>query len=156
MKQLTNNLYVGNKLDCVYANLKDYKIVHTCKTCHKIGVGYDGSLSPIHPNYLVKELDNNLYLNMVDIGQQEDKYMRPMLNAFFNFMVKNSNNVVLIHCDQGESRAPGMALVYLAKIGVLPKDSYSSAKREFVKLYHNYNPKGIEPYLMKYWNDWVK
>jgi hypothetical protein len=65
MKEITENLYVGNDFDCSTDGL-DFAVIHACKTCHQKGVGYRGNLSSIHPNYLVYENHNNLFLTKIE------------------------------------------------------------------------------------------
>ena len=60
---------------------------------------------------------------------------------------------LLIHCNQGESRAPTLALLFLAKhLGVIPNGSFSAAKEEFAALYSGYRPgTGIQQFLTANW-----
>jgi predicted protein tyrosine phosphatase len=60
---------------------------------------------------------------------------------------------VLIHCNKGESRAPSLALLFLAKrLRVIPAGSFSQAKEAFSMLYPAYRPGvGIEEFLIERW-----
>ena len=72
---------------------------------------------------------------------------------FINNNIKNKK--ILIHCNQGQSRSPSLGLVYLARNGDIPKDSYSVAAQAFLKLYPDYSPgTGIALYLEHNW-DWI-
>jgi hypothetical protein len=58
----------------------------------------------------------------------------------------------LVFCDLGGSRSPSMALVYLAKKGVISQTSYFSACRDFLKIYPYYKPNtGVRTFLAQEW-----
>ena len=83
-------------------------------------------------------------------------YTKPIIIKALNFIESSiKENNVLIHCNQGCSRAPSLALLYLAKRkGVIDNDSYQRAKDDFKKLGAFYTPgNGINIYLTKCWND---
>jgi hypothetical protein len=153
MKEIIENLYVGNDFDCS-TNGSDFAIIHACKTCHQKGIHYRGNLSSSHPNYLIYEKDNNLFLNLVDMDRELlSKFTHPIMKSAMNF-IKNHVNTekILVHCNQGRSRSPSIGLVYLAQNGTISSNSYINAKEEFVKIYPEYLPgKGFELYLHKNW-----
>lgn len=63
---------------------------------------------------------------------------------------------VITHCNQGESRAPTLALLYLAKRSdVIPGDSYPIAAKTFREnLFPGYQPGlGIQAWLTQHWSD---
>ena len=61
---------------------------------------------------------------------------------------------LLVRCNQGGSRAPSLALLFLAKCrAALSNDSYLEARSEFEKLYPGYKPgPGIQAYLRSKWH----
>ena len=65
----------------------------------------------------------------------------------------NSGASLLIHCNQGESRAPSLALLFLTKhIGKLPNTSYTDARQVFEKRFPAYQPGlGIQQFLATNW-----
>ncbi len=154
---LENNLYIGDQNSCFYGLKDGWVAIHACKSpCHQRVLGYKGSLLQNHPNYIIKELESHLFLNMVDMNIPWDpKFASPMIIKSMEFIQKNINKKVLIHCNLGFSRSPAIALVYLAKfVRKIPNDSYESAKSAFLIIYPNYNPgNGIEIYLRKNWNN---
>ena len=91
-------------------------MVHTCKSpCHQSAVGYQGKLPNTHPNYLVLETENNLFLNIID--PLAPLFMPPLFTAFLAFANKHwgQGKKLLIHCNQGESRAPSLAMLFWQK-----------------------------------------
>lgn len=155
------NLFVGDEKDCFYEEKADWAVVHACKhPCHQRGVGYRGNLSQSHPNYLLKKEKNHLYLNMVDMKKELlPKYMDPIVNEFIDFVESNiSSRNILIHCNEGKSRAPSLALLYLAKIEEkINNSTYKEAKKDFYNLYPQYNPgRGIKKYLKNNWDKLMK
>jgi len=151
MREVAENVWVGDLSSCQNAD-SSFRIVHACKIpCHQTGVEYRGNLSSAHPNYLVLEDGNSLFLNMVDMAQPwQPRFADPMFKAMTDFCSKGGK--LLFHCNQGESRGPSTALLWLAKQGVISSSSYADAAREFIVLYPNYNPaKGVTVYLSARW-----
>jgi hypothetical protein len=60
---------------------------------------------------------------------------------------------VLIHCNKGKSRAPSLALLYLAKrLQVINSESYATAAKDFRTKFSGYQPGlGIQIYLTEHW-----
>lgn len=76
-------------------------------------------LSPSHPNYLYMSHGNEMALNLVDIDKFQPKYIESkykMMMAAFKFIDEQLMNCkkVLIHCNEGLSRGPCVAVAYLA------------------------------------------
>lgn len=129
-------------------------VVHACKSpCHQNAVGYKGSLLKTHPNYLSLKQGSDLYLNIID--PPVPLFPNDLFTTFFAFAgpAWNEGRTLLIHCNQGESRAPSLALLFLAKqLKVISNDSYAQARAEFSAMYPRYAPgKGIETYLRDNW-----
>lgn len=61
---------------------------------------------------------------------------------------------VLIHCNLGNSRAPSLALLYMAKRAkVISDESYPVAAKDFHSIFPGYQPGlGIQMYLSQNWN----
>jgi hypothetical protein len=149
LNRISENLFIGNDANCSTVG-SDFAIIHACKTCHQKGVGYRGNLSSSHPNYLIYETDNNLFLNLVDMDQELlSKFTHPIIKSALNFIRKHLNTEkILVHCNQGQSRSPSIGLVYLAQNGNISSNYYINAKEEFIKIYPEYLPgKGLELYL---------
>lgn len=138
----------------MYTKCNDWAIVHACKSpCHQRALRYKGSLPKTHPHYLTYEIENHLFLNMID---PPTPLFKPQLfTASLDFIEKHiSERKVLIHCNLGLSRAPSIALLYLAKrTDAITNASYKEAIQEFIKLFPRYSPsRGIAIYLLKNWS----
>jgi hypothetical protein len=155
MIEVHTRLNVGNIESC-RAGLPGFAVVHACKSpCHQKAVGYHGSLPSHHPNYLWLEQPQNLYLNLIDppVPLFKIESFRCFL-AFATAQYKEGATL-LIHCNQGESRAPSLALLFLAKrIQAIPTGSFLEAKEAFSMLYPAYLPgRGIEQFLTMQWSE---
>ena len=152
---ISERIFVGSEADHRTGD-DDWAIVHACKSpCHQRAVGYRGNLQSSHPNYLVLEEENDLYLNIID--PPGPLFMPPLFTSFMDFGTRHweQGKKVLIHCNQGESRAPSLALLFLAKFrNEITDESYEKAKTEFQDLYPLYQPgQGIQIYLARHWNE---
>ncbi len=153
MKQIYNNLYVGNDLDFQrIKNDKDFYIIHACKEpYHRQLLGYKGKSCDIsHPEYLYAERDNALYLNMVDA--LDKKYIREELFLKANEVIGNElskGKKFLVHCNQGQSRSPAIGLYYLYSINYFKGSSYDEIKKYYTEnVYPCFSPnKGIDDWL---------
>lgn len=147
MKEVYKNLWVGNEEDYEYRvkNQSGWAVVHACKEpYHRAALGYTGRGAPKnHSEYLFALRGNRLILNMVDAD--DPSYIpREIIDRALSFINENLERglKVLVHCNQGFSRSPGIALLYLAKIGKFPKQSYVEAKQSFRSVYPDYAPAG--------------
>jgi len=146
---------VGNLSDCGAGNEK-LAIIHACKhPCHINAVGYTGNLNRDHPNYLTLIREFDLYLNIID--PDKPLFMPPLFNTFLEFAGRlwDEGSEILVHCNQGESRAPSLAMLFLAKhVAAISNESFSVAKQEFEYLYPAYAPGlGIQRYLHDHWRE---
>ncbi|MBD8879833.1 hypothetical protein IHE49_05015 [Rhodanobacter sp. 7MK24] len=153
MQEVHERVFVTDATFCRTGS-HDTAVVHACKSpCHQRAVGYTGKLPSSHPNYLVFEQGSDLYLNIID--PPVPMFMPLLFKSFLDFSVMhwNGGKKLIIHCNQGESRAPSLALLFLARsISAIDDSSYSSARNEFKTLYPRYQPgKGIETYFTQNW-----
>ena len=155
--KINERICIGDNFSCFYDNKDGWVVIHACKTpCHQRSVGYTGSLPPTHPNYLVKEDEKHIYLNIVDMDKLMHKFTGPIIKSAIEFIKKNiQNNNILIHCNVGLSRSPAIALVFLAKVSnEISDESYDDAKNDFLELYPAYQPgMGVDNYLRKHWDE---
>jgi len=153
MLEVYPNLFIGTERDCFFIQRDDWAVVHACKSpCHQRVLGYNGSLPKNHPNYLICERGNHLFLNIID--PNEPLFMPQLFVASLDFTEKHvSKRKVMIHCNEGLSRSPSLALLYLAKRAkVIDNKSYGAAVKDFIKLFPSYRPRrGIALYLELHW-----
>ncbi|MBN2287628.1 MAG: dual specificity protein phosphatase family protein [Tissierellales bacterium] len=157
MIEIIHNLYVGDDSDCTSANFE--YVVNACKTCHQNALGYRGSLQNTHPNYLIYESGRNLYLNMVDMERELlPLYTNPIMFAAMKFLdMYIKDHIILIHCNQGISRSPSIALLYCAKSKIIPFTSYQDAVNNFVELYPLFSPgRGISLYMNRNFSNLIE
>jgi hypothetical protein len=155
MFEIYPNLFIGSESECFFVHNNDWAIIHACKSpCHQRALGYKGSLSPTNPNYLVYEVKNHLFLNMID--PPAPLFKPPLFLESLDFIEKHiSERKVLIHCNLGLSRAPSIALLYLAKRAkAINGESYLEATKDFSRLFPLYKPsRGIALYLSINWSE---
>lgn len=153
MKKIGERLFVSAGAAC-RAGDDEWAVVHACKDpCHRNAVGYKGNLSKDHENYLILEKASDLYLNIID--PPVPMFPPELFSAFFSFGKRHwdAKKSLLIHCNQGESRAPSLGLLFIAKyLQLVRNDSYEVAREDFLKIYPAYNPgKGLKKYLTDNW-----
>jgi protein-tyrosine phosphatase len=155
MQKVHPGLHVGDESDCSPTG-RDWAVVHACKfPCHRDAVGYRKSPRKSNPHYLSKEDGNDLYLNMID--PEQPLFQREMFEDFFSFAKRwlENEDRLLIHCNQGRSRSPSLALLLLAThTDEVPTGSFVEARGVFKGLYPKYQPsRGIQSYLQNNWDD---
>lgn len=157
MIEVYTNLWVGNQFD--YESKPsffiDWFVVHACKEpYHRKLLGYSGHGAPKESPYYLYGFDSlhNLVLNIVDADSPiffNDKMMNFAVRCCIDNLSKGK--MVLIHCNQGESRAPSLAMLVLKRMGILPS-SFTTAIEEYKKIYPPYSPsKGIFEYIKGVW-----
>lgn len=160
MTEIYPNIYIGTDQECNISPSEDWVVIHACKhPCHVNAVGYKGSLPSTHPHYLVMEKGQNLFLNMVDMEKELiPTYTNPIMKSAMEFIDKHiADQKILIHCNQGLSRSPSIALLYLAYKGYISNDSYSNAVNDFRKMFPIFNPgRGIALYMNNNWGEILK
>ncbi len=149
---ISEYLSFGNQAGC-HSGTALRAVVHGCKIpCHQKAAGYQGTLDAAHPHYLAKDDAYNLFLNIID--PPVPLFKLESFRIFMEFMDRQcaENRPVFIHCNQGQSRAPSLTLLYAAKrLGLFPADSYEAARAAFEKKYPYAPGGGIETFLRKNW-----
>lgn len=160
MIEIYKNIYVGNEEDYYsIANNNGWAIVHACKDpFHREALGYVGRGAPKnHAEYFIAIRGNRIIMNIVDVDDPRFFEKERMIDIALDFAKeKYINYHVLFHCNQGESRGPSIALLFLAtRLDTISNASYFSAETEFLKLYPNFKPKpGIRHHLINKWNEY--
>ena len=161
MYKITDKVFIGNDDDCDYtatfSNEFKWATIHACKTCHQKSLGYKGNMDSNDGFYLVHEKLGNLFLNIVDMHQPLlSHFALPIFTAALDFIDRKiKDNDILIHCNKGESRAPTIALLYLAKRKkAISNVDFNTARTEFLKIFSLYNPSsGLEMFLTNHWEE---
>lgn len=163
MIEVNEDLFVGD-LEDYKSNLKlknheEWSIVHACKEpYHRQALGYSGRAAPkTHPEYLIAKRGNRLILNLIDADTP--KYIpKKIIDEALEFIDKElaKDQKVLVHCNQGRSRSPGIAMLYLAQKEKINYESFEQARKEFKEIYPHCNMAGgISGFLKKYWYQYV-
>jgi len=135
-----------------------WAVVHACKEpYHRRLLGYTTKGAPKgHPEYLYAVRGDRLYMNLVDVDDPAyvQKELVDKALAFIHEKLA-AGKKVLVHCNQGESRGPGIALLYLLRhTQVLHKTSLADALGAFQRIYPAFHPaSGIAGYIAAHWSD---
>lgn len=161
MTEIYKNLFVGNENDYEHKvrNQEGWSVIHACKEpYHRQALGYRGrAASKDHPEYLMAKRENRLILNLVDV--EDPAYIaKEIMDEALQFIEQSlsADRKVLIHCNQGMSRSPGIGLLYLAREGVINNTSFQEALAEFEKIYPGINMAGgMRGFLEENWDDYM-
>jgi predicted protein tyrosine phosphatase len=139
--------------------MSDWAIIHACKEpYHRQALGYSGrAVSKTHPEYLIARRDNRLILNLIDAN--DPAYIPDeIMNASVEFIQEHlrAGQRVLVHCNQGLSRSPAIAMLYLGSYTErLSRTSFDQALASFQEMYPPFAPEaGILGFLRRRWTLW--
>jgi hypothetical protein len=162
MIEVYPNLFIGTE-DDYESQVKGqdgWLVVHACKEpYHRRELGYKSQGAPKgHPEYLIAKRENRLILNLVD-APNPAYIPKEIIDAALEFIHSGlrDSRKVLVHCNLGESRSPGIGMLYLAiYTDTLPKELLP-AERKFREIYPLYNPgAGMRGFLVKNWGGYVR
>ena len=145
MKEVYKGLYVGSEDDVPKAEDRGYAILSCCKDgkhSHRGLLGYESMGAPKGPEYLFARRKDHLFLNLID-GDNPDYVPDKLVNEALAFITEqlDKGKSVLVHCVEGKSRGPSIALLWLGLNGKI------SSLRLFRLLYPDYDPSpGIKLY----------
>lgn len=161
MIEVYPNLHVGSESDeqrvCGQAG---WFFIHACKEpYHRQALGYTGrAAAKTHPEYLIARRDGRLILNLVDV--EDSNYIRPeIIDAALGAVSDNiQRSKILLHCNQGQSRSPGIALLYLLKhTDVLGQQDMTATIEAFRAIYPPYAPaRGMAEYIRLNWHRYAQ
>lgn len=149
MISIGKRIFIGDESDCG----GDFSgvTVHACR--NPCWAEATGVVKRGHSEYLMKENGRRLYLNMID--PDEPVFELELFERALSWMELKwrGGAEVLIHCNKGVSRSPSLALLLLARLGLVDGRSYDcawdSAPLSFVSVYE---PRpGIEKWLRENW-----
>ena len=100
-------------------------------------------------------------LNLVDMDRFSENYLdfnRDMFDTAFSFLdeYRLQGYKILIHCNQGESRAPTIGLLYIARLGTFEYADFDTSVQKLKEVYPVYMPKrNIFLTVKSLWRDFV-
>lgn len=154
MIEVSPNLFVGNATDCDdLPKDHDFVIIHAAKErWHRQALGYTTPGAPKDdPEYLWCYRNGNLILNIVDVA--DPRFIaKTMIDEAVKFARDHlaQGQKVLIHCNQGRSRSPTIAMLVLAP--ELP-ETFVAAKIAFRRIYPPHDPaRGIHTFAKDNWS----
>jgi Predicted protein-tyrosine phosphatase len=162
MQKVAPNLYVGTAPEALYTLTQsaEWRLVNVAKTTH-LKLHHWSRPDKSSPYYVIHETPQWISVNWVDADQASYfnynnlgvSVVKQVL-AFIQKSLQEGKNV-LISCDQGQSRSPSVALLYLAKIlHTIPNTNYAEARQAFTKIYPYYQPAlGISTFLAEHWTE---
>ena len=123
---IQHNLFVGSLHDLETANGLD--VISLCPATHH---------------------GRHLHINMVDASSPKYFHLEQFSKAIHWV---DPMQPTLIHCALGRSRAPSVAMTYLAYHGLISSDSYYGAYKDFKLLYPAFAPNtGIREFMAEWW-----
>lgn len=158
MVEIYTNLIVCSAED--YLSLGDndnYSVAFCAKSpFHQWLVGYKGNLDKHHPEYLIAKRPerNMIAANLVDVdrdGFVSDSIIKELINFIDEELAKHK--LVLLVCNQGQSRSSSVGLMYLIHKGMfLDCNSFDEVEREYSKIQPNHHPNlGMRIYTKRFW-----
>ena len=161
MIEIHSNLYVGHQGDYEYQvkGQDGWAVVYACKEpYHRQLLSYTTRGAPKdHPDYFFAERGNRLYLNLVDTP--DPAYIpKEIIDRAIEFIYEKlaEGLKVLVHCNQGESRSPGIGFLYLVRHSdTLPKTCLDDALTKFRQIYSAFYPSGgISGFIATHWEEY--
>lgn len=162
MIEVFPNLFVGDQNDLIHVDdgnkgVKDgWFVISAAKDpWHREALGYSGRAAPKdHAEYLIAARDRRLILNLIDANDPAyvpDKIVDTTLEMIDASLAGGLK--VLIHCNQGQSRAPTLALLWIHRNSPLYSvETFDEAVEDFRKVYPTYAPaKGMAEYARTHW-----
>lgn len=156
MIEVFPNLHVGSEQDeQQIRGAPGWFVIHACKEpYHRQALGYSGrAAAKDHPEYLIARRPGRLILNLVDVDKVDYIGAEIVDAALAAIHERISSSKILVHCNQGASRSPSLALLYLAKhTDMFDGLTVDAALAAFRAIYPHYNPvRGMADYVRLNW-----
>jgi hypothetical protein len=123
-------------------------------TISSAGAALYGRAAPKdHPEYLIARRPGCLILNLVD-ADDVNYIPAQIIDAALDGIHRNiATNKVLVHCNQGMSRSPAIAFLYLLRFSeVFQRQDHDEDLHDFQKVYPPYTPaRGMADYVRLNW-----
>lgn len=161
MIEIAPRLFIAKESDIANLTPADYSLCSLAHTYHYQMHGWKkGENRKNDPCYVMCSHGNQiLSVNWVDgqahlynwEGKGVENFQKIL--TWIEYQLDH-NRQVIIMCNQGLSRSPTIALLYLAKVlARIPNQTFSKARTAFEKLYPDYAPKGIADFVATHWNE---
>lgn len=161
MMEVYPGLFIGNKGDCSLQSLKpsgNWAIVHVYPPCHQHALGHRMPDTPEGLEYYLARRGQHLFVNLRDAEHAAYVHKEAQIDPVLSFMdeMRAQDTSLLVHCEQGWSRSPSLALLYLAtRLEALPTESLGAAEAQFKARYPGYAPSyGIWAHLQQHWQQY--
>ena len=156
MIEVVRNLFVGSQEDeSSVRGQSGWYFIHACKEpYHRQALGYTGRGAPKdHPEYLVASREGRLILNLVDADNVAYIPVEIIDAALMAINQNIGTSRVLVHCNQGFSRSPAIALLYMARFTDRFRSmDHGAAVQQFRRMYPTYAPAGgVAEYVRLHW-----
>ena len=161
MIEVCPNLQVGSEQDEQrIRGQAGWFFIHACKEpYHSRALGYPpGKSAPKGAEYFYARREGRLILNLID-APNPNFIPAEIINVAIETIHANINQTkILLHCNQGQSRSPGIALLYLLKnTDLLPQNDIAAAIASFRTIYPRYAPaRGIAEYIRLNWHRYAQ
>jgi hypothetical protein len=156
MIEVFKNLFVGAQEDeMAVRGHSGWYVIHACKEpYHRQALGYTGRGAPKeHPKYLVAAREGRLILNLVDVDNVAYIPAEIIDAALMAIHQNIGSSRVLVHCNQGLSRSPAIALLYMARFTDRFRSmDHGTAVQQFRWMYPAYAPAGgVAEFVRRHW-----
>lgn len=147
MREVSPGLFVGDDADAAAVGAGDgWFVIHAAKEpYHRAAVGYRSLGAPRgHPEYLFAYREGELCLNLVDVPDPAYVPHAVMTEAIATIARElAAGKKVLVHCNQGKSRSPMIAMLWMClHTDVFDDCDYDAAAAAFTKIYPAFAPAG--------------
>ncbi|WP_174503991.1 dual specificity protein phosphatase family protein [Acidiphilium sp. C61] len=161
MIEVIPNLFVGSETDeRRLSGQAGWFFIHACKEpYHSRALGYaPGKSAPKGAEYFYAWREGQLILNLID-APNPNFIPVEIIDVAIETIHKNiSHSKILLHCNQGQSRSPSIALLYLLKhTDILAQKNIVAAIAAFQAIYPPYAPaRGMAEYVRLNWNRYAQ
>lgn len=145
MVEIHPGLFVGNQDDYEQEvrHQQGWAVIHACKEpYHRKALCYSTrAVSKTHPEYLIARRGDRLILNLID--SNDPKYIPSIiLDEAVNFidLQLTAGKLVLVHCNQGQSRGPSLAMIFMRRRTSRLSAEFSEALKQFEAVYPLFSP----------------
>jgi hypothetical protein len=163
MIEVAPNLFVGSGADLIYVDdgsggvANGWHVITSAKApWHRDALGYTGRAAPKdHPEYLIALRKNRTILNLIDAPDPAyipDEIIDAAIGTI-DMHIKAGERV-LVHCNEGKSRAPTIAMLWMAlqarDVGAEPQGHPDEIAAWFKNIYPDYAPgEGMRLYAQR-------